>query len=461
MLKIFRLMKSEVKNNNKLDTLITLSQFIIIFGDFVGGAAYTDETEGLDPASVKREAWFDEREVGYFNPAITLLDGPDTEKWRARDRRASHLAKIKKGIVKYARKPEHIKAAVHHKEWAGRVNQGEHIQDIVRETYPDLHTNKETANQFCADMAKLGAKVYSGDHSRFVLQALHKEKPNVSLYKFAHRVRYVIYDRDIDEDQAMMKAMSIVENKITSVQADQDFCDNVCSIHRDLANLGQLGVEHMDADTLNRKHLMDQYELKTGQLGQMICLAKTFGDEWNLVVKIMTGNVKWKGKTTKKGTTVETTRKMGSSHFYTPFSNKIPRHERIRILKLFVEGELTNPEMIAECSMYVARRAVHHWIITYLQQLPARSTAAQHIADAEARRKFTGWPDVLDMYPFLGRNAWIDTWYAMAANMKKAGAAELPAGLKSELDKLIRKFDNDREDAKRHGTARPQRISQK
>ena len=35
-------------------------------------------------------------------------------------------------------------------------------------------------------------------------------------------------------------------------------------------------------------------------------------------------------------------------------------------------------------------------------------------------------------------------WYAMAANMKKAGTAELPAGLKSELDKLIRKFDNEK-----------------
>lgn len=407
-----------------------------------------DKSSGVDRAGVLREAWFENRTAGFFDPPIESIFGPDTQNWRARNRRAAHVEKLKEGFQKYARKPEHIKVVVHHPAWAKRLREGESIAKIMKDEYfegTEDKTEKQYA-KFVDDMKKREPHAYCGDHSRQALLELHQQYPSEKFYKRAEKVRYVIIDYNNADEVGRLREMSVIENKISSLTEAQDFYDNVSIIHRELEEKKALGEGNVREGTINKASYCEQFGCTKNAIGGMICIAKTFGEEWAYCEKIMLGDIKpmvKEGSAKKAGKKDKGKRGLTSTYFYCPFSSDIPRSVRCNILKQFVNGEISNKIMAEKCANFKAATVVNGWVIEYLKtQSTTSSPNPEIIKDVQYRARINTWDDVISKYPGLGTQSFIEPYYICVANDKSSKQMKMPANLKTDIDKYLARHEN-------------------
>jgi len=173
-----------------------------------------------------------------------------------------------------------------------------------------------------------------------------------------------------------------------------------------------------------------------------IAIAKTWGEEWILHQRILTGNISQAQKKVRKSSKrdQQAAEYSVSGHYYKNMA-KIPRDVRIEILKPFVEQGLgTVADILVKCATYKVKGLVHDIVIGQFN-LKYKSWAGMTEVSGG------NWADIVRQVPLLAQSIHLDPWYSAMTAVNKSDEftrASVVARIESEVSAVLRSiFDGD------------------
>ena len=397
--------------------------------------------------------WLAERNLGMNGEGFeidqdTIYD-PHDMPWCVRKRSDEHVMAIMEKIRKFGKVPQQPAKLALPLPMVIRTmkSKGVGLWDAMSSIYGDdiLEARPPQLLKFFDDQ-NIRKKPFAGDHTSEAYRRLRTEYPTTELWKTMKNVMIVVYDPEDSDDIRTLKACGLVDNEIASTHKKMSFVDKVVSIHSDYERHGFLAEIAKDYKfAIPSKFTAQQnYPALLGvteeTLGQIQTIAKTWGTEWTLCLRIMNGDMKVKGGKKKS----EVKKDTASTYFYNPFSKHIPRDFRISLLQKLVDGVMSNQEVGNECKVFKAQQKVHAWVLDYIKtQAVSQLKVGEHQGglkgaarkEMESRLLFTCWTDVTTQFPAIGHLKFIEQYYIQCKNQVKM---VMPESLKTGIDKLIR-----------------------
>ena len=211
------------------------------------------------------------------------------------------------------------------------------------------------------DLHDSGFYAVVGDHTQRVMHELHDDYPRNPKWAELNPVVYVTHRTP--EALNSLKSWGILDNVKGQKRVTVSFRDKVVSVHQDVLTLLRHAGErnYKDQERKLRTERAHDFDMPPNSFGSLWQIASKTGEVWDLLLKIIEGNITTLAVETKKGKKKQNS-KLVSASLLNGLGG-IPDEDLVQMLRPITLGHRSLKNFNSECRLYKAKQRVQREIL--------------------------------------------------------------------------------------------------
>lgn len=362
---------------------------------------------------------------GRHSIPVALVQSPE-EKYRARVARQENVDTLEQSLLSFGSVNEHVEVV---------------LFVAAKKTIPPKNGFKPPLT--ADDMKNRGFEGYytiCGDHTQRAMNQLHKRFKNNPKWATLSCTVYVC--QRSPENYAYLKSWGILDNIKGEKRVAVSFHDKITALHEDFVALAEFDSQsgHKERTSqLKLQRCKDFGDISLGQLGQLWSLASRTGPVWDLLIRIINGDItppaQLKSTSNRRaGGGRARVKPVKSASNFTNIGG-LDDSVLIPLLQSVVNGQLTLQKLNDKCALIKARMRVQTAVLS------------------DVKIDEDSWTDAQAKFPLACQDSFVERWAESVVRQRLLARAPLPETFYAELE---RRINNDLEAAE----ARPSASSQ-
>lgn len=345
---------------------------------------------------------------GRHSLPVSLIQSPE-ERYRARIAKQENVDSLEASLLSFGSVNEHVEVVL--------------FQPAKKALPPKAGFKPPLTDE---DMKTRGFEGYftiCGDHTQRAMNQLHARFRNNP--KWAALTATVYVCPRTPEMYAALKSWGILDNIKGEKRVAVSFQDKVQALHADFLALaeaeGQAGHKERTAQ-LKQQRCKDFGGISAGQLGQLWVIAARVGTVWDLLARIISGDVTppprlHSSNRRARGPRIRV-KEVKSAANFTGIGG-LEDAVLVPLLQAIVNGHSTLQKLGEKCALIKARMRV-------------QSVILEDVKIAQ-----DSWSDAQEKFPLACNDAFVERWVESVVRQRILQRASLPENFYSELERRI------------------------
>ena len=346
--------------------------------------------------------------VGRHLIPVSLIQSPE-EKYRARVAKPENVDNLEKSLLSF-----------------GSVNE---LVEVVLFIPPNKSLppkNGFKPPQTTEEMKARGMEGYftvCGDHTQRAMNQLHARFKNNPKWASLSCTVYVC--QRTPENYAYLKSWGILDNVKGEKRVAVSFLDKLVALHQDFESLAEFDTQsgHKERTSQVKSQRCKDFDISSGQLGQLWSLASRTGPVWDLLMRIITGDVtppvQLKSSSNRRaGGGRARLKTVNSAAGFTNIGG-LDDVVLVPLLQSVVKGQLTLQKLGDKCALIKARMRVQTAVLS----------------DVNVNEE--SWTEAQVKFPLACQDSFVERWAEAVVRQRLLARAPLPDTFYTELERRI------------------------
>jgi hypothetical protein len=355
---------------------------------------------------------------------VALILSPE-DKYRARVAKQENVDALEKSLLTFGSVNEHVEVVLF-------LSRGKALPPKAG-FKPPLTDDDMKARGF------EGYYTICGDHTQRAMNQLHRKFSKNAKWSALSCTVYVFVRSA--EVYASLKSWGILDNIKGEKRVVVSFQDKITALHEDFAALaefeGQAGHKERTSQ-LKQQRCKDFGDISVGQLGQLWSLAARTGPVWDLLIRIIMGDITppapLKTSNRRGGGGRARLKPVKSAANFTNIGG-LEDSVLLPLLQSVVHGHSTLQKLSEKCALIKARMRVQTAVLS------------------DVKINQDSWTDAMVKFPLACNDVFVERWAAAVVQMELKVKESLPETFFIELE---RRITNDLSAAEHAPRAAPQ-----